>query len=337
MPLVLAGILLLFTLGARKVQGINLRFSSAGLRSLKSPFEGTRAEATRQRILIADDDTTFARRFGEFLWNYGFECKTTATISEAKYIVEFWQPDSVFIDLMLPETNALSLCKFINSKALKKRPKIIVMSKQTLPQGIETMRRAGAAHYLVKPFPFDEALGVVSDQVAKPSEALSEGAIKELHLLNLFLKQALVEDPSQVCLYNLMRMISLKVHALRCSIIQCLNADTGVVVASNDDENIGGLPIDLAAYPEVREVRQTLRPLMVLNVRNSDLMLPVQGRMAQTGFASLAVFPLFHRGEFYGVLSLRLEQQSKVEMYYVEKFGQVCSQIISLAIGAKDT
>jgi CheY-like chemotaxis protein len=310
-----------------------LRFGSTGLKGSK--LAHLQAAATRHRVLVADDDTPFARRLCDYLVGFGFECRITPTISEAKHLVEFWKPDSVFIDLMLPESNALALCRFIQTKSLIKIPKIIVMSKQTLPQGIETMRRAGAAHYLVKPFEFEEAFRAVESRPPEPREGPKDHATKELHLLNLFLKQALVDGTDRMGLFNLMRMISLKVRALRCSMIQCLNDDTGLVVASNDDENIRGLPLQLLSYPEVREVRRTQRPLIISNVRTSDLMSPAQGRLAATGFASIAVFPLFHRGRFYGVLSLRLEQQTKVEMHYIEKFGQVCSQIISLAIASK--
>jgi len=291
----------------------------------------------RARVLIADDDTPFARRLSEYLWDHGYECKTASTISESKDIVEIWQPDSIFVDLMLPETNALSLCKFVTKQKLEKTPKIIVMSRQTLVQGIETMRRAGASHYLVKPFSLEDAVKAVETsplaRVASPNATPGGASVRELHLLNLFLKQAMsggIDLNSN--LFNLMRMISLKVHAVRCSFIQCLNADTGLVLASNDNENVQGLPISLAQYPEVREVLRTLKPLLIQNIRTSDILAPVQAKLASMGFETMAVFPVFCRGELYGVMSLRMEHKDKTELYYVEKFGQVCSQIISLAI-----
>ena len=175
-----------------------MRFSSAGVIRSKPPEKFGRTVKTRHRVLVADDDTPFARRLSDYLWDHGFECRVTNTISEAKEIVEYWHPDSVFVDLMLPETNALSLCKFIQSKPLKKVPKIIVMSKQTLAQGIETMRRAGAAHYLVKPFSLEDAIRVVHTGqvpvVVAEKPIIGGATIKELHLLNLFLKQAMAGE-----------------------------------------------------------------------------------------------------------------------------------------------
>lgn len=287
----------------------------------------------RRRILVADDDTPFARRLCQYLIQQGFDCRVTATVSEAMRVVEAWAPDTVFVDLMLPETNALTLCKFLRGPEKRTKPVIIVISRHALPQGIETMRRAGASHFLEKPFALEEALRLIQpeDEPATPRDA----TLKELHLLNLFLKQALSgEQDVNAILYNLMRMISLKIHALRSSLIQCLNEDTGLVLASNDDEHVRGLPLQLSGYPEVREVRRTLRPLIIRDVATSDILAPVRAKLAARNFETLAVFPVLRRGRFFGVLSLRMEHKEKPEIFYIEQFGGVCSRIISLAIAA---
>lgn len=318
-------------------------FASPGVNTSKAKTKSS-VDEHRHKVLVADDDPTFTRRLCEFLREHGFEVRHVTSVSDAKNAVEFWHPDSVFIDLMLPETNALSLFKFMQTRTLSKIPRVIVMSKQTLPQGIETMRRAGATDYLVKPFPFDEVFRVIDvGQIVEPARSSDErpglahfgGDLKELHLVGLLLKQAQQGGATPTSLYNLTRMVGLKVQALRCSLIRCIDENAGLVVASNDDENIQGLPLRLQNYPEIREVRKTGRPLVISNIRTSSLLAPVRGRLEKTPYESLAVFPLYRGGEFYGVLSLRMEQQDKVATEYTEKFGTVCSQIISLAIAAE--
>ncbi|NJM09810.1 MAG: response regulator [Bdellovibrionaceae bacterium] len=296
---------------------------------------------TKHRILIADDDLRFARSLADYLWEHGFDVRVTKTISEAKELVEFWQPDSVFVDLLLPETNALSLFKFIRTHNLKKTPKLIVMSKQAIPQGIEQMRRAGASHYLVKPFAMEEAFRVVQPEI-QPQErrenlpelklTQSPSTIKELHLINLFLKQATLGSGDESSLYNLMRMINLKSQAIRTSLVQFVDEHTGAVLASNDDESVQGLALNLEKYPEFREVRRREATVVISNVRTSDILTDVKGRLAKTPFETLVLFPVYQRGRLFGVLSVRLEQKEPLEIFYIEKFGQVCSQIISLAI-----
>lgn len=111
---------------------------------------------TRHRVLVADYDTPFARQLADYLWSLGYECRIAGTISEAMGLLENWKPDSIFIDLMLPETNALTLCRSVRSSQSVGQPKIVVMSRQFQRQGIETSRRAGADHCLLKPTELDE-------------------------------------------------------------------------------------------------------------------------------------------------------------------------------------
>ena len=305
-----------------------------------------KAEA-RRRLLIADDDTTLARALSDFFTSQGFECRITYTVTTAKEIIEFWHPDAILVDLLLPHSNAIALFKYVNGKPLLRKPRMVVMSSQSLTQGIESVKKAGASGYLLKPFSFDDALRMIDpakagsvlkttgDYTASAKvqlDATTQVMLKELHLVNLFLKQALDHRKPTENLFNLMRMVSMKVKAVRCSFIRILNQETGVVMASNDDESVHGLPIQLIKYPEIREVMRTMKVLIIPNVKSSELMAPVRDLMAHTKFETIAVFPIFMRGKFFGVTSLRLEQRDPVQMFYIDHFGQVAAQIISLTM-----
>lgn len=345
----------------------------------------------RRRLLIADDDTTLARVLSDYLNSKGFEARICYSVSSAREIIEFWHPEFVLVDMMIPQTNALSLLKFINGRSVSIRPRTIVMAKQAMASGMESIVKAGAQAYLLKPFTFEQALKVILPELAakipapeKPAatqkvvtpafgvtqhqakqvlagtpaasalistvagapttpqiidpdahnklDPATKVMLKELHLVNLFLKQAMdVRNPSEN-LFNLMRMVSLKVKAVRCSFIRVLNSETGVVMASNDDVNVQDLPIQLDNYPEIREVMRTMKVLIIPNVKTSELMAPVREQMAHTKFETIAVFPIFLRGKFFGVTSLRMEQRNPVEMFYIDRFGQVAAQIISMTL-----
>jgi CheY-like chemotaxis protein len=300
---------------------------------------------SRRRLLVADDDSTFARALAGFFTGKGFETRVTYSVGTTRDVVEFWHPEIIFSDLLLPHTNALGLLKFINSKQRIVKPRVIVMSKQALVEGIETVKRAGAVGYLVKPFTFEDALRM-ADPTRAPKEvpqsvaaadaidATTRALLHELHLVNLFLRQALNTNSPEQNLFNLMRMVSLKVKAVRCSFIRCLDEDSGVVLASNDDASLSGLPIQLAKYPEVREVARTMKALLIPNVRSSELMAPVRELLIKQKFETIAVFPIFVKGKFFGVTSLRMEQRDPVEMFYIDNFGQIAAQILSLSLAA---
>lgn len=288
----------------------------------------------KQRVLIADYDTHFARRLSDYLWDHGYEARVVNTVAEARASVQSWQPQTVFVNLILPESNAISLLRFINSSNLKVKPQVTVMSKQALHPAMDEIRRCGGRYTLLKPFPLEDALRIVEFAVAPQVHKAAKspgGSMKELHLMNLLLKQASISGLDGR-LFNLLRMINLKVKAMRSSLIQCVDDKRAIVVASNDDENVRGLPLDLMVYPEIRAVQTSRRPLMIPNVRTSDLMVSVKDKLAHTPYETIVLFPVWIQGAFYGVLSLRMDQKEAVDMYYIEKFGEVCSQILALSI-----
>ncbi|MGE4132344.1 MAG: response regulator [Bdellovibrionales bacterium] len=362
--------------------------------SVPSP-KPQRRPRPRPRLLVADGDTPFARSMSNFFWDFGFECRTTNTVSQAKELLQYWQPESMFVDFLLPETSAMSLFKYMRQRNLNRKMKnVVVMSKQASSEGIEAMLRAGATNLLVKPFSMEDALRAVdsakadkafgpkpapaeaasavkkSTEIITPASALvvpavqpavvppppglkladlrrsapplpfppvaeisSATMVKEMHLMNLFLKQTRMGTNSHKTLFNLMRMMAMKVSAWRCSSIQFLNPETGLVLASHDDAQVQHLPLQLSLYPEVLEVRKTGEPLIIKDIQRSPILQSAYANIQDLPFNSMAVFPLFQNRDFFGVVSLRLNSaESRLPMEYIERFGQVCSQIISLTL-----
>jgi DNA-binding response OmpR family regulator len=288
----------------------------------------------KHKILIADYDTHFARRLSDYFWDHGFEARAVHTVAEARSAITSWQPQTLFLNLMLPESNAISVMRFIKSQQVRVKPIVTVMSKQSMPVSIDEVRQAGVRFTLLKPFPLEEALRIAElnsrvepINLKAPPEAAS---VRELHLLNLILRQATGKDSARM--FNLLRMINLKVDGLRSSVIQWITPSTGIVLASNDDENVRGLRLNLKEYPEIETVRVTGRSLIIPNVRTSDILAPVQGKLKQTPFETMVLFPIYQHGKFFGVLSLRMQQKQASDMNYIEKFGEVCSHIVSLAL-----
>ncbi len=290
-----------------------------------------------KRVLIADTDPFMARAFAQELTQQGFDCRISNDSVQVKEIIEFWRPHFVFIDLLLPPTYALSVLRFVNSKPLSLKPKVFVMSKQSLPKEIEAMKRAGAEHYIIKPIRMRRILplltGTPNEETSKPH--VSRKQVQELQILQLFLKQATVEMSLSTNLFNLMRMIGLRVGALRCSLTRFENDTVGEVMASNDDEAISGRKIDLANYPELVLVARSAQPLIIGNIRDADFLKTARRHLERANFETLAIFPVFVRGTLYGTLSLRLSQQTREEILYISQFGQVCAQIISLSLSAR--
>ena len=146
---------------------------------------------------------------------------------------------------------------------------VVVMSghNSTGNNNVKMALSRGAKDYLVKPFTQSEVMKRLVFH-SRGYRSLKEVPTKDLgkfdesglmlHLTDLILKQALGKHDLDEILFNLTRMLSMKVDGVRCNIVQCLDQKTGVVVTSNDDRMAAGIQLDLYLYPEVVHVMNTV-------------------------------------------------------------------------------
>lgn len=79
----------------------------------------------------------------------------------------------------------------------------------------------------------------------------------------------------------------------------------GTIIAASDDAGLKNHRIDLARYPEVREVLRTGKPVIVENAPAHPLLEGVKESVAARGILNLAALPLTVRGHVQGILLLR--------------------------------
>jgi PAS domain S-box-containing protein len=79
----------------------------------------------------------------------------------------------------------------------------------------------------------------------------------------------------------------------------------GTIVAASDDAALKDLRIDLARYPEVREVLRTGKPVILEDAPSHPLLEDVKDTVAAQGIRNIAALPLAVRGQVEGVLLLR--------------------------------
>jgi len=81
--------------------------------------------------------------------------------------------------------------------------------------------------------------------------------------------------------------------------------DVGFVIASSDDAEVHRLRIDLEAYPEIREVLTTGRPLGIHDATQHPLLEVVRRQEAPLDYPSLTLIPILHERRPLGVIFLR--------------------------------
>ncbi len=140
------------------------------------------SEGDRRQILIVDDDPNIRRFITESLRLRGYGVRSFAAAEDALLELEDHAFDLALLDILLPGTNGLQLCRKLKSLPKTKHLPVIMMTafyKQT--EHIRDARETyGAVDYLFKPFPLKtlhekiEAL-IGAPEVAVEAERLSIG------------------------------------------------------------------------------------------------------------------------------------------------------------------
>lgn len=108
-------------------------------------------ENKKPRILIVDDEERNRRLMSAILKNYGYIFETAMNGVEALEKTETFQPDLIFLDIMMPEMDGYEACKRLKENpATQHIPVVIItalMERDSLLKGLE----AGANDFLLKP------------------------------------------------------------------------------------------------------------------------------------------------------------------------------------------
>jgi len=112
-------------------------------------------------------------------------------------------------------------------------------------------------------------------------------------------------------LFEVVEKLAGRLTVERCSMVMVdPHRGTGWVVAASDDAMVRELRIDLSSYPEIREVLQTRKPLVIDDARRHPLLDPVREAVDKQGISAVAVVPMVSEGEVVGVLFLRAMARS---------------------------
>lgn len=114
--------------------------------------------ASKQKILIVDDDNHIAELISLYLEKEMFETKIAEDGDEALEYFESFQPDLILLDLMLPGKDGYEVCREIRKQ--KDTPIIMLSAKgETFDKvlGLEL----GADDYMIKPFDTKELVARV--------------------------------------------------------------------------------------------------------------------------------------------------------------------------------
>jgi two-component system, OmpR family, KDP operon response regulator KdpE len=118
------------------------------------------SDANRQtRALLVEDDPNIVDLIRSNLAVRGFDTVVSSDGEEALRLIETEAPDIVLLDLMLPETDGMDLCRQIREHS---SVAVIVVSARGGERDKVTALNMGADDYMTKPFSVDELLARIT-------------------------------------------------------------------------------------------------------------------------------------------------------------------------------
>jgi len=147
------------------------------------------AEIRKTLALLIEDDPNIVDMIRSNLAVRGFDTVVSADGSQALRLLETEAPDIVLLDLMLPETDGMELCREIRERS---SVAVIVVSARGGERDKVNALNMGADDYMTKPFSVEELLARItanlrrtraSDSVPASPEMITAGDV-EIDLAN---------------------------------------------------------------------------------------------------------------------------------------------------------
>lgn len=124
------------------------------------------------RVLVIDDSKTIRKTAQNLLAKAGYEVRTAEDGFEALGTIVEFQPDLVFVDIMMPRLDGYHTCALIKGNPnLRHTPVVMLSSKDGLFDRAKG-RLVGAELYLSKPFTGEELLDAVQRHLRRRSRGV---------------------------------------------------------------------------------------------------------------------------------------------------------------------
>ena len=148
---------------------------------------------TTRTILVVDDDPDILMIVRDNLLLDGFRVLTAEDGAAALSALEAHKPDLVVLDLMLPDTDGLQICRTV--RATSAVPIIMLTARDGVSDRVLGLE-VGADDYLVKPFDYLELAARIKARLRRPSvfnEARNEIVCGPL-VLNMARREVTIAD-----------------------------------------------------------------------------------------------------------------------------------------------
>ena len=115
------------------------------------------------RVMVVDDSKTIRRTAETLLRKEGFEVVTAMDGFEALGKIVDYQPDLIFLDIMMPRLDGYQTCALIKHHRIFRSTPVVMLSSRDGLFDRARGRVVGSDRYITKPFTKEDLLAVISD------------------------------------------------------------------------------------------------------------------------------------------------------------------------------
>jgi len=133
--------------------------------------EAARISSDVFTVMVIDDSKTIRRTAETLLRKEGFDVVTAMDGFEALSKIADYQPDLIFMDIMMPRLDGYQTCALIkHHRVFRHTPVVMLSSKDGLFDRARG-RVVGSDHYITKPFTREELLVAIEQHSSRTAQA----------------------------------------------------------------------------------------------------------------------------------------------------------------------
>ena len=278
-------------------------------------------------VLVVDDDMVSRHVLGQALAKANLDHVAVGSGAEALAQIEKIHPAIVLLDLVMPQPDGYQILRILRARAETRDLPVVVLTALDAEDEIARAFEAGADDFVRKPFKPVELVARVRGQLRLRAAMDQLGKKEKDAQVVLELTQALASNLDfRGILFTVVQRLAEVVKVDRVSIVLVREQENvGYVVAASDDEHLRDLPIDLAKYPEIKQVLANGQAFVIEDAATHPLMEIVRTSKKGPTFTSLCILPILYESKPMGVLFLR----SKRPGAFGERELALCQTIAS--------
>ena len=128
----------------------------------QNPTDGAVADRA-YRVMVVDDSKTIRRTAETLLRKEGFEVVTAIDGFEALGKIINYQPDLIFLDIMMPRLDGYQTCALIKHHRIFRETPVVMLSSRDGLFDRARGRVVGSDRHIAKPFTQKDLLAVIAD------------------------------------------------------------------------------------------------------------------------------------------------------------------------------